>query len=624
MMPPAHRQAEMPKRTTPIWCFTRLPNPAWITGPLFGKELRVSSRRRRNYVLRFVYVALLTVFVAILWISIVETSASTTFQKSRMALIGKTVVRTITMFQFIALQLIAVIMLSTSISDEIHHRTLGLLMTTPISSLQIITGKLLSKLLQLVLLLAISMPLLAVVRVFGGVPWGYLLSSLCITLTAVLFAGSLSLFFSINNSRAYVVIIKTAFVLGVLYTFLPFTSIVSPRFFLSRIGGTGSPALGASLVLSAFLYLNPFAFMWINAEQMMSPGTPIVVAYFYWPAHCVLMLCLSAVLLAWSVRVVRKVALGQATGQIEPNLKRRAVPKRKRRGTNAGRRIPAKPVRRVKGAPVLWKELRAPMIKGGDGRNSIIGFVLTVAALLITYAACSKSRCLGADFTHVSYAVLFVTVGIIFNIVFAAGTITTEKESRAWPILLATSMDDWSILLGKAGGVFRRCLPVWLLLAGHTVLFVCFRYIHPVAVFHLLLLVTWVTVFLTGSALYFSACFKRTTSAVVCSAAMALVLWAVAPLVLTIISEIVEHRSFLGDYLSANPLVQTSVIMAAAAGRFNARTSLSGLVYHWPTVYEGWSLGSATARLFTTMLLYVSAGLFLAWRARCRFRRNIF
>ena len=609
----------------PIRLFTKLPNPAWLAGPLFGKELRVSSRRRRNYVLRFVYIALLTVFVAILWLGIVETSSSTTFQKSRMALIGKTVVRTITMFQFVALQFIAVIMLSTSISDEIHHKTLGLLMTTPISSRQIITGKLLSKLLQLILLLAISMPLLAVVRVFGGVPWNYVLSSLCITLTAVLFAGSLSLLFSINNSKAYVVIIKTAFVLGVLYAFLPFTSVVSPTFLLRRIGAVGSPSLGVSLILSAFLYVNPFAFMWINAEQMMSPGMPVVIAFFYWPAHCALMLCLSAALLAWSVRIVRKVALRQATGQIESAPKPPVARKRERPGRqNARRPRSAKPVRRVKGEPVIWKELRAPMIKGHDGRNSMIGFVLTVAALLITYAVCSRQRCLDADFTHVSYAVLFVTIGIIFNIVFAAGAITTEKESRAWPILLATSMDDWRILLGKAAGVFRRCLPVWLLLAGHTLLFICFRYIHPIAAVHLLMLVTWVTVFLTGSALYFSACFKRTTSAVVCASAMAFVLWAVAPAVLGIVSEIMQRRSFLGDYLSANPLVQTTVTMAAAAGTHNARTSLSGLLYRWPTVEAARSLGSATARLFTTMLLYVSAGLFLAWRARCRFRRNIF
>jgi len=131
---------------------------SWLTGPIFYKELRVSSRRRRNYFLRFAYVALLTVFVAFAWFVTTRGSASTSkvFQISRMSEAGKYIVTTILWFQFITIQLIAIVMLSTAINDEIYHRTLGLLMTTPISSFQIVIGKLFSKLLQLVLLLAIS------------------------------------------------------------------------------------------------------------------------------------------------------------------------------------------------------------------------------------------------------------------------------------------------------------------------------------------------------------------------------------------------------------------------------------------------------------------------------------
>ena len=116
---------------------------SWLTGPIFDKELRVSSRRKKNYTLRLIYVILLTIFVAIVWLSVVKSEGSSVYEKSRMALAGKRIVTTIVMFQFFATQVIAVIMLSTSISDEIYHRTLGLLMTTPISSFQIVMGKLL-------------------------------------------------------------------------------------------------------------------------------------------------------------------------------------------------------------------------------------------------------------------------------------------------------------------------------------------------------------------------------------------------------------------------------------------------------------------------------------------------
>ncbi|NLH43261.1 MAG: ABC transporter permease, partial [Planctomycetes bacterium] len=164
-------------------------DPTWLAGPIFDKELRVSSRRRRNYSLRFFYILVLAFFVVMVWMSRVDVQGNAIVQQSRMAEAGKAIVRTVVLFQFVAMQILAAIMLSNAISDELYHRTLGLLMTTPVNSFQIVMGKVLSRLLQLVQLLAITFPILAIVRVLGGVSWEYLLSSMCITLTAAVFAG---------------------------------------------------------------------------------------------------------------------------------------------------------------------------------------------------------------------------------------------------------------------------------------------------------------------------------------------------------------------------------------------------------------------------------------------------
>jgi ABC-type transport system involved in multi-copper enzyme maturation permease subunit len=568
-------------------------------------------------------VILLTAFVAIVWLGVVESEYSTAFQKSRMAVAGKTITTTIVTYQFIAIQLIAIIMLSTSISDEIHHRTLGLLMTTPISSFHIVMGKLFSKLLQLILLLAISLPLLAIVRVFGGVPWDYLLSSLCITLTAVIFAGSLSLFFSINNRRAFVVIIKTAVTLGVLFFFLPtiISALSSPWWLTARARPNFvSPAL------IVFVHLNPFSAMFANTAMMMSPAGAAAIPSFYWPVHCALMLGVSALLIALSVKIVRKVALRQATGQ--PNIVPKHRRSRKRKKPSLRSTEPqeqAGVVRRVKGSPVLWKELRAPMIRGVDRRNSIIGLTVAIVALFITYGVCVHEECLDQDFTHISYTLMFVVIGSIFSMVLSTTCITSERESRTWPIILATSMDDWHILLGKAVGVFRRCLPIWLLLAGHVVLFVLFRYIHPIAIFQLFMLVAGLVVFLIGVGLYFSTRFRRTTSAVVANFALALVLWAVIPGILGLVSQFTRDYDALGAYVSANPVTQATVIMSGAGGRWNARAGLSSLDYDWPSPNNNWhKVGPATGVLVVYMLIYMAAGFLFAWRAKCRFRRNIF
>jgi len=604
---------------------------SWLTGPIFDKELRVSSRRKRNYTLRLIYVILLTFFIAIVWLSMVKSEGSSAYQKSRLALAGKTIVTTIVTFQFFATQIIAVIMLSTSISDEIYHRTLGLLMTTPIGSFQIVMGKLFSKLLQIILLLAISLPMLAIVRIFGGVPWDYVLSSLCITLTAVIFAGSLSLYFSINSRRAYVVIIKTVVTLGVLFFFIPTITgvLFIPRWLYVPVLGN---SVAAFPLLVAFLHLNPFGAMSVNTAMMITPSapktmvmlaiTPTGASFFYWPIHCALMLGASALLIAISVKVVRKVALRQAVGQIESVTNRTRAQKSKKstRRHTKQQELPGV-IRRVTDSPVLWRELRAPMIQGAEGRNSIIGLVIAIIALLITYGACQGV--LDEAFTQMTYVLMFTVIGSVFTIVLSATSITSEKETRSWPILLATSMDDWHILMGKAIGVFRRCLPIWLLMAGHIFLFICIRYIHPVAIFHMPIFVTGLVVFLTGSGLYFSARFKRTTSAVIASFGLVLVLWVVLPSVLGLVSVFNDDYDVIDDLVSANPTAQIAILMDGAGGSWNAQAGFSNLNFAWPD--SSWhKVWPTTGLVIIYMLIYTVAGVLFGWRAKCRFRRNVF
>ena len=602
---------------------------SWLTGPIFDKELRVSSRRKRNYTLRLIYVILLTFFIAIAWLSVVKSEGSSAYQKSRLALAGKTIVTTIVTFQFIATQIIAVIMLSTSISDEIYHRTLGLLMTTPIGSFQIVMGKLFSKLLQIILLLAISLPMLAIVRIFGGVPWNYVLSSLCITLTAVIFAGSFSLYFSINNRRAYVVIIKTVFTLGVLFFFIPLitTALLRPLWLSATM--FKNPATMLPLLI-ALIHVNPFGAMSVNTAMMISPAAaamlpfaPTGISIFYWPIHCMLMLGASALLIAMSVKVVRKVALRQAVGQIE-SVTNRTRARKSKKFSRRGAGQPELPgvIRRVAGSPVLWREIRAPMIQGAEGRNSIIGLSIAIIALLITYWTCKKY--MDEAFTQMSYVLMFTVIGSVFTIVLSATSITSEKEARSWPILLATSMDDWQILMGKAIGVFCRCLPIWLFMAGHILLFICLKYIHPVAILHMPIFATGLIVFLTGAGLYFSARFKRTTSAVLASFGLALVLWVVLPALLGLASVFTQDYNIVGDFISANPAAQITILMNGAAGKWNAQAGFSNLNFNWPGGSSWHKVWPTTGLVIIYMLIYTAAGVLFAWRAKCRFRRNVF
>ena len=61
---------------------------SWFTGPIFDKELRVSSRRQRNYWLRFFYVAMLGFILTVFWIEQISYRGSFVYRVSRMAEMG--------------------------------------------------------------------------------------------------------------------------------------------------------------------------------------------------------------------------------------------------------------------------------------------------------------------------------------------------------------------------------------------------------------------------------------------------------------------------------------------------------------------------------------------------------
>ncbi len=312
---------------------------AWLTGPIFDKEMRVSSRRRRNYVLRFLYIGMFAFLLALVWAETMPYHSTAAYQSSRMALAGQAIVNVVLWFEFITVQAIAVVMLSTSISDEIYHRTLGVLMTTPIGSFQIVVGKLLSKLLQLVLLLAISLPLLAVVRVFGGVPWDLLLCGLCVTLTTALFVGSLSLFFSIFTRRAYSVILMTIVTLGLLFVLIPLFVAFLEYY----------PQEPPASFWRGLSYVNPYAVL--VAATASTYGSQLF-ATIWWPGHCGVMLGASGLVLLLAMMLVRKAALRQAMGHTSLWSGRGA--RRPEKSMADGR------VARVVGPPVLWKDCRNP------------------------------------------------------------------------------------------------------------------------------------------------------------------------------------------------------------------------------------------------------------------------
>ena len=481
--------------------FGRVCSLSWLSGPIFEKELRVSSRRRRSYLLRSAYLALLTVFVVYAYKMTMRLggSGSAVYQLSRMPEVGKYIVTTVVWFQFAAVQLIAIIMLSSSISEEIQRRTLGVLMTTPIASLQIVLGKLLSKLLQLVLLLAISMPLLAIVRVFGGVPWDYVLSSLCVTLTAAIFAGSVSLALSAYTRQAHRVTARTVLICFLLYA--------GPVIVVELLQVRYQVRIVSEATLS---YANPFLIMTYATRRMLA-ALPAVFNVA-WLGHCAIMAGLSASVLVFSAISVRRAALRQARGQpviFASHKERRARAKRRaQHGSPAtsGRIIC------VKGPPIVWKEMRTMLVKIGR-LTPVVSAVLAVVALAATYGYCAYKDYLGIKGVQTAFVLVYLLLGLLRTATTAATSITSEREARTWPVLLATALTDRQIVFGKIIGSALQSWPYWLLLTAHVVLFSLLRYIPAAAILPLAVLVVSSALFVSAVGVLFSSWCRRSATA---------------------------------------------------------------------------------------------------------------
>lgn len=569
-------------------------NPVRFFGPIFDKELRVSSRRRRNYVLRSVYIVSLTIFLVVAWLQKAQYfSSSGLYMSSRLAAAGKAIIVTIVWFQFCVTQFLAVITLSTAIGEEIYLNTLGVLMTTPMTSLQIVMGKLFSKLLQLILLLAISLPLLAIVRVFGGVPWDYIISSLCITLTTIVFYGSLSLFFSIFNRKAYIVIIITGLVLGILFGLL--------LFFYMLIFGFFSWGRQPDAPMTILFHLNPYMLLALNTNVMLNPGLAgrVIVS---WPVHCSFMLAASSVILFVSVLLIRKITLAQVFGF--PNILRRLLKPPEAVSTKSAVSSEAEGnIRRVKGPPVVWKELKSRVSK----RERLVVAViisLELALIVAMYLFPVVEDIIGAQETYMLYICIFMGLGLLSVVIFPAASITSEKEAQTWSLLMVTTLSGWQILTGKFVGVVRRSLFVWLLLLVYIGLFWLFDVgVGLFTIAQMAVIVAGSVVFLCGTGFYFSSRFRRTGAAVVTNFILTVLIWGIIPfLVFLLIDAFRVIRYSIGRELSEYILCAVPFVQAMRVMDSN------------PSLTE-------SSRFIP---IYMFLGFFFAWRAKYHMRRNIF
>ncbi len=221
------------------------------------KELRGRMRGRRAFVILTVYLLLLAGFAWMVEL-ILERQKSGLFANSgalASAQIGQGIFVALMMLETLLVIALAPAFTAGAISMEREKQTLDMLATTPVSSLSIVIGKLFSALTYLFVLIVASIPLTAIVFVFGGVAPDDVVRGYVVLLATALGLCCVGLFWSALMRRTQAATIATYFAMlavtvGSFFIFYFWNTMTAGG--LSTVGPLrGRPP-------EALVYLNPY------------------------------------------------------------------------------------------------------------------------------------------------------------------------------------------------------------------------------------------------------------------------------------------------------------------------------------------------------------------------------
>lgn len=227
-------------------------------GAVGVKELRGRMRGRRAFVILTIYLLLLGSFAWMVEL-IMERSYSYGLGGNgsyATASIGQGIFAALLMLETLQVAFLAPSATAGAISMEREKQTLELLVVTPITSLAIVLGKLLSALVYVWLLIAASIPLTAVVFVYGGVAPDDVLRGYLVLVVTALGLGSFGLFCSSLVKRTQAATAITIFGVLAMTIGSVFVLVFWQAMSNADSGGGSGPIKGSPP--QAVAYLNPF------------------------------------------------------------------------------------------------------------------------------------------------------------------------------------------------------------------------------------------------------------------------------------------------------------------------------------------------------------------------------
>ncbi len=571
-----------PQRSRAARLFASL-RPGSLPGPVFEKEIRVSGRRAGVYWVRGLSALGLFGLAGLVYLATFESWGGSAASLQNLQTVAPAVMIAIMWFQFIVLTLVAMASAAPLICDEKRSGTLAALLTTPLTSWQILMGKSGAMLANLGVLALVPMPLLLAARMFGGIPTRIVVASAVLTLSSAMLGAMLGLFHSAKSRRATGAAAKAIVTWALLQFGVPLAMLLANSWFSIRINEVWYARSSGPIAL--------FSVQWL---LMGGPGPFASLADELWITSSLWMLALAGLFFVGASLRLRGVMSGDSASSAPET-----APSKRRRGSVHAAIVS----REVSDHPVAWREIRQRAFRSRLGAGLVLLGLPGLAVLIALYGLIDSD-----GYFYVSIVVLTFATALLSSIGAASG-LAGEKESRTLDVLLATPLTARAIIFGKVLGTARRVmlLPV---IASVTigVVGVLSGECNPILTIHLLMIYTGVVLAASGTGVLFSVVCGRTVLAMALNLATWVSVWALIPILLMILLSISGGpgtESILSVIALTNPL---AVAMLAANSAVD-----------WPGAftesYEIFNLGRVGIVGYTVSMLvfgavYAAIGLF--------------
>ncbi|QQE10372.1 ABC transporter permease subunit [Planctomycetota bacterium] len=433
------------------WLWRLLPG-----NPMVVRIVQGGSVRMRDLWLRMGYLGalILLVFIGLM----AGEGMGTNVSMSDLAKAGTKVFAVIAYGQVILVCLLAPLFMASAISQEQSAKTYDILLTTPLTNMQIVLGNLFGRLFFILSLLASGLPLFAVLLIFGGVRSSSVFIAFAVAASTAIFVGAIAVFMSVmrvgGRKAVFAFVISIAAYLLAAYLI---DLIIIRKFFPAGGGAFFTTLLTPFhplLVLEASISSSVYQ---IRSEDAISQYSFITRYLLAQPLHAYLFITsfISLALITWCAIVLRNVGRGSSKIVLYLKEKLRMRPEGERR---------RKP-RNVTGRnPIAWRESHTR----GNAFNAVVsryGFVILGLLLAIGWLGSyhfGKLPTLAGMapqefFLNGLYVILLMEVVVItlVAIYMSAGCVSKEREDGTLDLLLTTPMTQKQYVWGKLRGLVR-------------------------------------------------------------------------------------------------------------------------------------------------------------------------